>query len=166
MTALIIRPAKSEDRDAIRRIEERAFGQPGEAALVDRLVAGGDAVLELVAERRGDIAGHILFSRLFVETGARRFPAVALAPIAVDPDHQRKGIGGELIENAHGRLRTQGEKLSVVLGDPEYYGKFGYAHSRAADFTAEYHCDALQALAWGDAPKEGLLVYAKAFAEL
>lgn len=166
MTAMTLRPAKPEDREAIRRIEERAFGQPSEATLVDQIVAGGDAVLELVAERGGKLVGHILFSRLFVERDGERFPAVALAPLAIDPDQQKTGIGSALIEDAHGRLQAEGEKLSVVLGDPAYYGKFGYEHSRAAGFTAEYQCDALQALAWKDAPHDGLLVSAKAFEEL
>lgn len=166
MTAMTIRPVEETDRAAIHRVEECAFGQPSEATLVDQIVAGGDAVLKLVAERGGEIVGHILFSRLFVERDGERFPALALAPLAVDPEHQKTGIGSALIEDAHGRLQARGESLSVVLGDPAYYGKFGYEHSRAADFTAEYQCDALQALTWDDAPRDGLLVYAKAFAEL
>jgi putative acetyltransferase len=166
MTAITIRPARQEDRAAIRRVEERAFGQPSEATLVEQLVASGDAVLELVAERGGAIVGHILFSRLFVERDGARFPAVALAPLAVDPDHQRTGVGSALVEDAHGRLKIMDERLSVVLGDPAYYGRFGYDHARAAGFTAEYQSEALQALAWDEAPEDGLLVYARAFADL
>lgn len=166
MTAMTIRPAEPKDRQAIRKVEERAFGQPSEATLVDQLVAGGDVVLELVAERGDDVVGHILFSRLFVEDGGARFPALAFAPLAVDPDHQGTGVGSALIEDAHGRLQAQGEKLSVVLGDPAYYGRFGYEHDRAAGFTAEYQSEALQALAWDEAPRKGLLVYARAFADL
>ena len=91
MNAFVIRPADPKDRAAIHAIEERAFGQPGEANLVDQLVADGEVVLELVAERDGNILGHVLFSRLQVMTGDWNSPAVALAPLAVDPSCQNAG---------------------------------------------------------------------------
>jgi putative acetyltransferase len=163
MTAFVIRPATAADRAAIRAVEERAFGRPDEADLVERLVTDGDAVLELVAERGRDILGHVLFTRLQVMRGDWGFPAVALAPLAVDPDHQRAGIGTELVREAHLRLIAAGETLSVVLGDPAYYGRFGYDHARAAGFDCEWQGEALQAEAFGDAPEIGRLVYARAF---
>lgn len=166
MTGITIREATEQDRDAIRAIEEAAFGQPDEARLVDLLVAAGDDVLELVAERDGRPVGHVLFSRLTVETRNRSFAAVALAPLAVVPDAQREGVGAALVEEAHRRLYRAGETLSVVLGDPAYYGRFGYAHERAEGFESDYQGEALQALAWGDAPSTGRLVYAAAFLEL
>jgi putative acetyltransferase len=166
MNAFVIRPAEPEDRAAIRRIEERAFGRAAEADLVERLVDQGDAVLELVAERAGEILGHVLFSRLQVMMGDWATPAVALAPVAVDPAHQKAGIGTELVREGHLRLSAEGETLSVVLGDPGYYGRFGYRHERAAGFECEWQCEALQALAFGDAPRTGRLVYPHAFAGL
>lgn len=166
MSAVIIRPEEPGDEAAIARIVEAAFGNPGEAQLVETLRADGDVVLSLVAERDGDIRGHILFSRLFVEKDGSRTPAVALAPLAVDPDHQGEGIGTALIDEAHLRLQQKGEILSVVLGDPDYYGKFGYAHERAKNFASDYQGEALQALAWNDAPRDGQLVYARAFSAL
>ena len=87
----------------------------------------------------------------------------ALAPLAVAPSFHGTGIGGALVREAHIRLKEAGEKLSVVLGDPAYYGRFGYAHGRAAGFDSEYQGAALQALAWGKAPDTGKLVYAAAF---
>lgn len=163
---LVIRPAEARDRAAIRDLVTTAFGQPAEAGLVDALVADGDVVLELVATHEGEIVGHVLFSRLFVEDEAGRFAAVALAPIAVQPQRQKTRVGSTLIENAHMLLKDRGETLSVVLGDPAYYGRFGYAHDRAAGFASDYQCEALQALAWGDAPATGRLVYAAAFSGL
>lgn len=166
MTGITIREATEQDRDAIRTVEEAAFGQAGEARLVDLLVAAGDDVLELVAERDGRPVGHVLFSRLMVETRNRSFAAVALAPLAVSPDVQGRGVGAALVEEAHRRLRGAGETLSVVLGDPAYYGRFGYAHERAKGFESDYQGEALQALSWGEAPSAGRLVYAPAFLEL
>jgi putative acetyltransferase len=158
-----IRPATPRDRDAIRLVEKNAFGQQAEAGLVDALAAADDAIVELVAEEDGQIVGHILFSRLFVQEGGREFPAVALAPLAVDPSFHGTGIGGALIREGHIRLKAAGETLSIVLGDPAYYGRFGYAHARAAGFESVWQGDALQALAWGEAPKTGRLAYATAF---
>jgi putative acetyltransferase len=163
MSMMSIRAATSRDREAIRLVEEHAFGQETEAGLVDALVASGDTVLELVAEEDGQVVGHILFSRLHVEHGDRRFPAVALAPLAVEPSFHGTGIGGALVREAHVRLKQAGEKLSIVLGEPSYYGRFGYAHERARKFESDYQCDALQAVAWGEAPESGKLVYAPAF---
>src|SRR5690606_4955267 len=130
---------------------------------VDALVEGGDSVLELVAEEDGHVVGHVLFSRLHVEHGGGRFPAVALAPLAVEPSFHGAGIGGALIREAHVRLKQAGEKLSLVLGEAVYDGRFGYAHERAAKFESDCQCEALQALAWEEAPESGKLVYASAF---
>lgn len=163
---LVIRPAEARDRMEIFALEEAAFGQDGEAKLVDALVADGDAVLELVATHEAEIVGHILFSRLKVETGNGVVDAVALAPLAVQPQRQKSKVGTALIENGHHLLQEAGETLSVVLGDPAYYGRFGYGHERAAAFESDYQCDALQALELGDAPTSGRLVYAKAFSGL
>lgn len=166
MSAFVIRPAEPADRAMIRAVEERAFGQSDEADLVERLVADGDAVLELVAERDGDILGHLLFSRLHIVNGDQTHPAVALAPLAVDPAHQRAGIGTELVRDAHLRLMAGRETLSVVLGDPAWYGRFGYAHDRASGYDCEWQGEALQALAFAEAPRTGRLVYANAFRAL
>jgi putative acetyltransferase len=163
---LVIRPAEARDRNEIFALEEAAFGQDGEAKLVDALVADGDAVLELVATHEAEIVGHILFSRLKIETASGTVDAVALAPVAVQPNRQKSKVGSTLIERGHHLLQEGGETLSVVLGDPAYYGRFGYSHDRAAAFESDYQCDALQALAWGDAPTSGRLVYAKAFSGL
>ena len=167
MSMMSIRAATPRDREAIRLVEEHAFRQPAEAGLVDALIAAGEDVVELVAVEEGTVVGHILFSRLIVRNGGGEdFPAVALAPLAVEPLFHGTGIGGALIREAHIRLKDAGETLSVVLGDPSYYGRFGYARDRALQFDSDYQGDALQAIAWGDAPTTGRLVYPKAFGSL
>lgn len=162
MTGVVVRPALAGDYAGVRAVELAAFGNSGEADLVEALRAAGDVVLELVAERRGTIVGHVLFSRLAVVSSGENFAAVALAPLAVALEAQRSGIGGLLVAEAHRRL-APGEKLSVVLGEPSYYGRFGYLHARAAGFDSDYQCEALQALAWGEAPTTGRLAYAAPF---
>ena len=166
MSAVIIRPALPGDRPAIRALVERAFGTAAEADLVEALHHDGDVVLELVAERAGEVRGHVLFSRLGIESDEGTVDAVALAPLAVDPHHQREGIGTALMAEGHARLQARGEVLSVVLGDPAYYEKAGYRHARAAGFSSDYQGEALQALAFDTAPEAGRLVYPRAFQAL
>lgn len=163
MSMLAIRLATPGDRAAIRAVEAKAFGRADEADLVDAIVAADDAVLELVAEEEGAIVGHILFSRLKIDSGGKPFNAVALAPLAVEPSFQSSGIGGALIREGHVRLRQAGETLSVVLGDPAYYGRFKYSHERASGFDSAFQGEALQAHSFGHAPTAGTLVYAAAF---
>ena len=163
MSMVSIRTAQPRDREAIRLVEEHAFGQKAEAGLVDALVTGGDAVVELVAVEDGQVVGHILFSRMHVVQGRNRFPAVALAPLAVEPSFHGSGIGGALVLEAHVRLKAAGETLAIVVGDPAYYSRFGYTRGRAAKYESPYQGEALQALAWQDAPETGRLDYAAAF---
>lgn len=164
MIAATVRMVEAADHAAVRGVEIAAFGQTLEADLVEALREADDVVLELIAIADGEIAAHILFSRLWVEGRDGRFPAVALAPLAVAPAFQRRGIGGGLVLAGHERLGRMRETLSIVLGDPAYYGRFGYSHARAAAFAGEYQCEALQALSWGEAPTHGQLTYAPAFA--
>jgi len=160
---LVIREAKADDHESIAALVEAAFGQPDEARLVERLRRQGDMVLDLVATNAGELVAHVVFSRLRVEGEHGRFDAVALAPMAVLPDRQRSGVGRSLIENAHHILEERGEALSIVLGDPAYYGRFGYTHDRATNFQSDYQGEALQALAWDTAPQSGRLIYPQAF---
>ncbi|WP_011579739.1 MULTISPECIES: GNAT family N-acetyltransferase [Chelativorans] len=167
MSAVIIRPEEVGDETAIRLLLVNAFGGEAEARLVDELRSSGEVVLSLVAERDGEIRGHILFSRLWVHNAGERFAAVALAPLAVHPGHQHEGIGSGLVEDAHARLEAQGEKLSLVHGEPAYYGRFGYSRERAAGFETIYQGEYLQARAWDDAaPAAGRLDYPQAFADI
>jgi putative acetyltransferase len=161
-----IRPETIADREAIRRINTEAFGGPVEADLVDRLRADGDLLLSLVAVDGADIVGHVAFSRLLVEGGPEPCAAVALAPVAVEPDHQKRGIGRQLIQTGHGRLAVRSEALFVVLGDPSYYSRFGYRRDLAEGFQSVWQGDALQALALGEFPRHGRLRYARAFDSL
>jgi len=164
MSMVIVREATRQDREAIFGVEERAFGRRHEAELVEHVIADGEQLLELVAEKDGRIVGHVLFSRLLVDPDGTPFDAVALAPLAVDPDYQGQGVGSALVRRGHEMLRARGEKLSVVVGDPAYYGRFGYAHAGAEKFESDYQGDAMQALYWGEAPTSGQLAHPRAFA--
>ena len=160
---ITIRHETTTDHAAIRAVVAAAFGQDAEADLVDGLRADGDLVLSLVATDGDDIVGHIAFSRAWIDRVGQRFAAVALAPMSVHPGRQRQGIGGRLIAEAHRRLAASGERLSVVVGHPDYYPRFGYAHALAEAFTTPYQGEALMACAFGKAPREGTLRFPAAF---
>lgn len=156
-----IRDATPADTDAIRAVETAAFGQPDEAALVDRLRGDGDALVELVAVEGGEIVGHILFSRLGI--GATN--GAALAPVAVAPDRQRAGIGGALILAGLDRCRALALPAVVVLGHADYYPRFGFSAALGERLAAPFSGPSFMAieLAPGGVPAGAEIRYAPAF---
>ena len=165
MIATFIRPECAEDAPRVRTLLEAAFGGDVEADVVDKLRADGDIVAALVAERAGDIAGYVAFARLDLDLGGRTVPVIGLAPVGVVPVLQRQGIGSALIRDGLGRLKDRGERLVFVLGDPGYYGRFGFkVMDRLVSRWAGPHFQALM-LAPG-APVSGKVSYPRAFAGL
>lgn len=140
---MIIRPAHPDDHPAIHAVVTAAFGQPDEADLVGRLRADGDALVELVAEEDGSIVGHILFSPLTANTGAR---LAALAPLSVFPGRQGDGIGTALMETGHALCAMAGIAAVVVLGHPDYYPRVGYSAATAGGITAPFSGPSFMAL--------------------
>jgi len=159
----LLRLESPGDAPFIRELLEASFPDPDEADLVDNLRRDGDVVLSLVAEAGGLVIGHVLFSRVSVNGEAGSQQAVALAPLAVLTEYRQQGIGTGLVRDAHGRLAAMGEALSIVVGEPAYYTRFGYSHQRAAHFESEYQSPYLMAVCFGAAPAEGRLVYPRAF---
>ena len=108
-------------------------------------------LLSLVAEleqqeTERQVVGHILFSRMSIETGTGPIPAAALAPVAVLPDHQRRGIGEQLIRCSLDLLRDQGERIVIVLGHPDYYSRFGFSSDNARFLESPFPPEAFMAL--------------------
>ena len=160
---MIIRPEAPSDRAAIRSLVIAAFGGVAEADLVERLRGDGDLVLSLVAEAEGGILGHALLSRM-----AAPFRALGLAPVAVRPEAQGAGIGGRLIRTALAQAERDGWRAVFVLGDPAYYGRFGFDAALAAGFASAYSGPHLMARALGGPlpARAGRIDYAPAFAAL
>ena len=162
-----IRQETQRDIAGIRHVLRAAFAGDQEANLVDDLRRDGTLLLSMVAEAAGRVIGHVGFSRLWIEQAAQRAPGVCLAPLSVAADHRQRGVGAALVENGHAHLRTAGETIIFVLGDPAYYGRFGYSNAAAGCFDCVYAGPHFQATALSNhAPKAGAIAYASAFGKL
>ncbi|MFF9640771.1 GNAT family N-acetyltransferase [Kitasatospora aureofaciens] len=130
-----------EDAPATRRVHMAAFPGPDEADLVDALRRDPAWLpgLSLVAvDDAGLVVGHALLTRLRVGDGGGTGDALALAPVAVAPEWQRQGVGELVVRAALSAAEEAGEKLVVVLGDPEYYRRFGFIPAGRHEVTSPF----------------------------
>ena len=94
-------------------------------------------IISLVAEIEGTVVGHVTFSPVAVENN-KNFLGYILAPLAVKPDYQRRGIGSKLIESGIQQLSGMGVDALFVYGDPKYYSKFGFSMEAAESYIPPY----------------------------
>jgi putative acetyltransferase len=134
----IIRKEAVADHAAISEVNRRAFGEDTEAKLISALRDGGFVRLSLVAEVEGEIVGHILFSHLPILTETAVVEALSLAPMAVLPSHQRRGIGTRLVEAGLRACREAGHKIVVVLGHSNFYPRFGFSAKLAEPLSSRF----------------------------
>jgi len=116
------------DIAGIRDVVTAAFEQPNEAKIVELIRDSENFIpeLSLVAKENDLVLGHILFSLIVIDTGTENIAALALAPLAVTPTHQRQGIGSQLIKIGLAKCQELGHSIVIVLGHPNYYPKFGF----------------------------------------
>lgn len=132
----IIRQEQKQDHVRVHQLIEEAFRSMAisdhrEQFLVDRL-RNSDAFipeLSLVAEVSSDIIGYILLTKIFINNAKVQYPSLTLAPVAVKPQYQGRGIGGGLILKAHEVAKQLGFTSITVLGHPNLYTRFGYVQS-------------------------------------
>ena len=148
----MIRHARPADHAAIAAVNDLAFGQTDESILIARLRADGDAMCEMVSETDGSIDGHILFSRLWADHHGL---FAALAPLSVRPEKQNTGLGSALVKAGLANVREFGCHGVLVLGDPAYYGRFGFDAALAAEVACPFK---------GLAAFQGLALEEEAFA--
>lgn len=159
-----------DDRSRIRAVIEAAFGRSEEADLVDMLRGGEHVLTSLVAEMDHQVVGHILFSRMWIDTSidtaSELVSAVALAPVAVSPRRQRSGIGSRLIRHGLELMRERGEGIVIVAGHPDYYARFGFSTEKTKFLHSPFPPEAFMAVELSAGALQGIrgsVVYPPAF---
>lgn len=162
------------DYNAVYNINKLAFGEEGEAKLVELLRNSKAFVpeLSLVATIGSNIIGHILFTKIkIIDINQNEFESLALAPMAVNPEFQKKGIGRQLIKTGLDKAREMNFKSVIVLGHKNYYPKFGFKPTKKWGITAPYDVPTsafmgLELVTDGFKDVRGIVKYPKEFEEI
>lgn len=163
---ITLRAETPADEDAIERVTRRAFlahpySRQTEQFIIRALRAAHALTVSLVAEDAGRILGHVALSPVLIGDGAAGW--YGLGPISVDPDFQRRGIGRALMERALAELSKLGANGCVLVGDPAFYARFGFASNPALTVEGVPQTFVL-ALAFGAATPHGSVQFHPAFA--
>ena len=164
----IIRSEKRGEERVIHELIASAFPTDQEAQLVDRLRANDRLLISLVAEVEDTIVGHIAFSPVTIQAAKTELIGAGLAPVAVLPKWQRRGVGAQLIRAGLSASEAAGCGFIVVLGEPDYYRRFGFKKTSFWGVNNVYGVDepfmALELRP--DSIQPGLALYAPEFANL
>ena len=134
---MLIRAEKEEDNAAIQAVNDSAFETSAESNLVVALREQAQPIISLVVEVGGAIVGHIMFSPVAL-SGHTELKIMGLAPMAVLPEYQRKGVGSALVRAGLEMCKQLGFGAVVVLGHPEYYPRYGFSPSSYFSIGCEY----------------------------
>jgi predicted N-acetyltransferase YhbS len=172
---IILRQENYADHHQVFSLIEEAFktepfSDYTEQFLVERLRKSNAFIPELsiVAEKEGEIVGHILLTKIKINTELDSFDSLALAPVTVKPDFQNKGIGGQLILIAHAKAIELGHTSVILLGHENYYPRFGYERVSKFGITLPFdvpdeNCMAIELIEDGLKGVSGMVEYSKEF---
>ncbi len=152
-----MRAARAADHDAIDALLRAVFPGPEEARLVRALRAAGAIDMELVLPDDAGLAGYLALSRMNAPEGW-----LCLAPLAIAPEWQGRGLGQRLVKAALKLVAIKAQTV-VVLGDPAFYARCGFSAARAARLTSPYPIDHTLISRPGDDRPETALRYPAAF---
>ncbi|NJJ39114.1 GNAT family N-acetyltransferase [Paenibacillus apii] len=130
---MIIRTESAADFEEVYNLNFLAFGnREDESKLIERIRKSEGFIpdLSIVAEIDMQIVGHLLLSKAIVEDEGNRHEVIVLAPIAVNPNYQKQGIGSQLIYEGFNRCIALGFNIILLIGHPSYYPKFGFKAAR------------------------------------
>jgi predicted N-acetyltransferase YhbS len=164
-----IREENANDYNAVYTLNDRSFGQKDESDLIERIRKGNCFIpeLSLVAEKDGKIIGHILFSKIKIR-GDVESDSLALAPMAVLPEFQKRGIGGKLIREGLRKAKELGFESVIVLGHKGYYPKFGFKKASQWGIVCSFEVPdeafmAIELIEGALSGKAGTIVYPEEF---
>lgn len=121
---LILRPSTSEDAKALERLYRAGFPEEDLLPLVAALSAHGSGAVSVLAVQQDLVIGHVMLTPCAVAGSEER--VALLGPLVVDPVRQKRGIGGRLVHSGLRQMTERGAMRALVLGDPAYYGRFGF----------------------------------------
>ena len=165
--SMVIREETEEDFSAIGDLNRRVFGGEYEVHLIENLRSAHLILASVVALDGNEVVGHILFSALPAEIDGKDVNAAALAPMAVSPERQRRGIGSQLVTEGLARIRQKQVEAVIVLGHTKYYPRFGFSpiltQKLASPFQGMAEFMALELVAGTLSGQKGSVKYPKAF---
>lgn len=145
---ITIRKENKNDFEPIKQINDKAFGQPQEGIVVNKLRELDTNALSLVAEIDGKLVGHIFYSTAEIEFKNERIVGMGLAPVAVLPEYQKQGIGKKLITESINMLLKMPTPFIIVLGHESYYPKFGFETASKYGIKCQ----------WEDVPDDAFMI--------
>jgi putative acetyltransferase len=133
----IVRAETADDADAVRRVVTAAFGGERVPELLDGM-RDSSAWLDLsfVLEEKGDVVGHVAYTRGWLDAPTKLVEVLVLSPLSVRPDRQRSGIGSQLVTETLRSLEPRREPLVFLEGSPDYYSRLGFVAGSQLGFTA------------------------------
>ena len=143
-----IREEREADYDAVRIVNDRAFGAPEEGKIIEKLRKKCQETVSLVAVLDERIVGHIFFSPVTIDNEDKQVIGMGLAPMAVLPDFQKQGIGSLLVKEGLRRIKETDCPFIIVLGHVDYYPRFGF--ERASKYGLK--CQ------WDGVPDEAFMI--------
>jgi putative acetyltransferase len=164
-----IRVERAGERATVLEVQRKAFQDDVYVRkLVEALITDDPGALSLVAVLDGEIVGHVLFTKNWLDAPRQLVAAQVLSPIAVLPEHQSKGIGGALIKQGVNVLDERGVPMVFLEGNPKYYRRFGFTAGGEHGFrkpSLRIPDEAFQVLLLSayESWMTGTLVYARAF---
>jgi putative acetyltransferase len=132
-----VRPERAADAGAVRDVQATAFGRPDEARLVERLRERATPYLGLVALDGDAVVGHVVLAPVTLHCYQAPYTIMALAPLAVRPAWQRRGVGAALVRAGLAACRAAGHAVVVVVGPPAFYPRFGFVPARPLGLMSE-----------------------------